>query len=165
MTGKRNCKNQLHQISIHTPAKGVTTPATLATRTAKFQSTLPRREWLLVAHVKWCFEHISIHTPAKGVTIQAVSGQLTIEISIHTPAKGVTQPEVYNTPDDKISIHTPAKGVTKRFSLFVSMLPISIHTPAKGVTSAGSKRPKRESYFNPHSREGSDMMDWKIMRN
>ena len=34
----------------------------------KFQSTLPRREWLLIYDLAVCYCYISIHTPTKGVT-------------------------------------------------------------------------------------------------
>ena len=55
-------------ISIHTPAKGVTTYT---------ENTVIRTA-------------ISIHTPAKGVTPYYDADKRTIKISIHTPAKGVT---------------------------------------------------------------------------
>ena len=55
-------------ISIHTPAKGVTS----------------LRKWGENLGV------ISIHTPAKGVTDMAFAGLHALSISIHTPAKGVT---------------------------------------------------------------------------
>ena len=60
-------------ISIHTPARGVTT-------------------MLLEDHI---LETISIHTPARGVTIleNVTSGE--IKISIHTPARGVTHEAVH----------------------------------------------------------------------
>ena len=55
-------------ISIHTPAKGVTT-------------SLPKY---------YIDQIISIHTPAKGVTTMRPWYTSTTVISIHTPAKGVT---------------------------------------------------------------------------
>ena len=58
-----------HSISIHTPAKGVTTIG-----------EFPNDD-----------SEISIHTPAKGVTIENLVTPLLTDISIHTPAKGVTQ--------------------------------------------------------------------------
>ena len=101
------------QISIHTPAKGVTKP-----------EAYDRPE-----------DKISIHTPAKGVTDDCAGSSKTRMISIHTPAKGVTEvkclllqnwnnfnPHSREGSDmfrrlrrllDRISIHTPAKGVTK----------------------------------------------------
>ena len=78
-------------ISIHTPAKGVTSrfgiyynnytifqstlprrewpPSVLISEMVpQFQSTLPRREWRKPYITKPCAGIISIHTPAKGVT-------------------------------------------------------------------------------------------------
>ena len=110
------------EISIHTPAKGVTIYQT----------------W------KCSPQAISIHTPAKGVTygVQADSietgnfnphsregsdndskdSQYALTISIHTPAKGVTLPFIITTNLTPISIHTPAKGVTLLFRWFVLQL-------------------------------------------
>ena len=56
-------------ISIHTPAKGVTSVFLTATFSLLFQSTLPRREWRIVRLFQLGVERISIHTPAKGVTL------------------------------------------------------------------------------------------------
>ena len=79
-------------ISIHTPAKGVTTP------------------FRIYSHL---FQ-ISIHTPAKGVTCRLLEKEQQIRISIHTPAKGVTRRSWNVLPKSRISIHTPAKGVTTK---------------------------------------------------
>ena len=80
-------------------------------------------------------------------------------ISIHTPAKGVTALVEMETNVSNISIHTPAKGVTESALYCNGIFRISIHTPAKGVTCC--KRPERLyiQNFNPHSREGSDIVD------
>ncbi|EDN76097.1 hypothetical protein RUMGNA_03720 [Mediterraneibacter gnavus ATCC 29149] len=59
---------KIQQISIHTPAKGVTDVA----------------EGELGGFI------ISIHTPAKGVTCFWTIRAKHLQISIHTPAKGVT---------------------------------------------------------------------------
>ena len=56
-----------------------------------------------------------------------------------------------------ISIHTPAKGVTTYQCTSQKFMPISIHTPAKGVTQTTAMSITRCTYFNPHSREGSDL--------
>ena len=57
-----------YDISIHTPARGVTALEMI-------------EEYKKV---------ISIHTPARGVTIQSAQCRYAHEISIHTPARGVT---------------------------------------------------------------------------
>ena len=81
-------------ISIHTPAKGVTSYGMgKFFYSAQFQSTLPRREWHEI-NFDYMLEsnQISIHTPAKGVTNPSTFLGLHsyLQISIHTPAKGVT---------------------------------------------------------------------------
>ena len=129
------CMTELTEISIHTPAKGVT--ENVKKRIQRF--------------------FISIHTPAKGVTWltegkgemftdfnphsrEGSDGIMTerdiafVKISIHTPAKGVTifiKKHIFNS---WISIHTPAKGVTLSEYNIKDKITISIHTPAKGVT-------------------------------
>ena len=77
-------------ISIHTPARGVTQPN----------------------KIKRQAERISIHTPARGVTSAPIYGHRPVYISIHTPARGVTAASVAIGDAAFISIHTPARGVT-----------------------------------------------------
>ena len=89
---------QKSEISIHTPAKGVT-------RTG--------------ASV-WLGVRISIHTPAKGVTGRCTGSESGYVISIHTPAKGVTDLDIVGVYAIKISIHTPAKGVTAITFVFLN---------------------------------------------
>ena len=57
-----------HDISIHTPARGVT----------------------VIELISLLDKKISIHTPARGVTVDTVSYPEIEGISIHTPARGVT---------------------------------------------------------------------------
>ena len=61
----------------------------------------------------------------------------------------------------KISIHTPAKGVTNRKREYSNSRDISIHTPAKGVTCFVCWFFFTDNNFNPHSREGSDVLRYK----
>ena len=77
-------------ISIHTPAKGVTRPPTHKVgQTGNFN---PHSREGSDARAKPAIPHtpISIHTPAKGVTGVEPEGDPATFISIHTPAKGVT---------------------------------------------------------------------------
>ena len=122
----------LYQISIHTPAKGVTD--------ARFHQEVP------IA--------ISIHTPAKGVTSGFRIKAYKTLISIHTPAKGVTMliylalmsllnfnPHSREGSDPclrcsdksslRISIHTPAKGVTSMPMLLLSLPPFQSTLPRR----------------------------------
>ena len=101
----------------------------------EFQSTLPRRERHARSLIP-CLHHlISIHAPAKGATGQQRLSAPETCISIHAPAKGATQLEAYSNADEAISIHAPAKGAT------VLILPFAHNL----------------LYFNPRSREGSDV--------
>ena len=128
---------QLHiiYISIHTPAKGVTScrhvyPAMPPNFNPHSREGSDR---LLVSSSSQKAA-ISIHTPAKGVTTSPVSSLNLDMISIHTPAKGVTRAIPVWDCHFIISIHTPAKGVTAMVLNMFHLLVISIHTPAKGVT-------------------------------
>ena len=63
----RECKASC--ISIHTPARGVTVNGTHHLQYKIFQSTLPQGEWQKFIFFRcWRFL-ISIHTPARGVTV------------------------------------------------------------------------------------------------
>ena len=56
-----------------------------------------------------------------------------------------------------ISIHTPTKGATAAtIATCITAINISIHTPTKGATVKTGKTCRWNSYFNPHSHEGSD---------
>ena len=78
-------------VSIHTPARGVTWNRFFACRK------------LLV----------SIHTPARGVTRTNLQQIPSSCVSIHTPARGVTVQHGIMTAVKTVSIHTPARGVTR----------------------------------------------------
>ena len=122
-----------------------------------FQSTLPRRERLLLSSEISAKILISIHAPAKGATRIRCSVCGVSTISIHAPAKGATpnrfrlshrgtefqstlprrerQGELkYFDPLNEISIHAPAKGATIMDLTAFELFSISIHAPAKGAT-------------------------------
>ena len=143
-------------ISIHTPAKGVTTGVSQLTGKITISIHTPAKGVTISVVLIRNIKRISIHTPAKGVTSRfrnywifsryfnphsregsdrpVVDFFAPYSISIHTPAKGVTIHTLVFFSFFLISIHTPAKGVTPLHSMFVHLLAISIHTPAKGVT-------------------------------
>ena len=102
----------ISRISIHTPAKGVT---------SRFRNY-------------WIFSRYFNPHSREGSDRPVVDFFAPYSISIHTPAKGVTIHTLVFFSFFLISIHTPAKGVTPLHSMFVHLLAISIHTPAKGVT-------------------------------
>ncbi len=144
-------------ISIHTPARGVTT-AGCPGNGADFNPH--SRTGSDIDSLKIIpFSVISIHTPARGVTVKRPLLSSRRQISIHTPARGVTLRDVsqasypldfnphsrtgsdhfialINSLYNKISIHTPARGVTSQFFYVKVQIQISIHTPARGVTNA-----------------------------
>ena len=142
-----------------------------------FQSTHPRRVWLIIFRLSVLRRAVSIHTPTKGVTAIAAAIHITADVSIHTPTKGVTQQD--NSTDDTkhVSIHTPTKGVTRICTIKCINKNVSIHTPTKGVTPLGGGvgEPLAVSIhtptkgvtvanpialysfcFNPHTHEGCD---------
>ena len=104
----------LTTISIHTPTQGVTTSHIYIIITfLKFQSTLPRREWLVLAIKRSRLIMISIHTPTQGVTYLCQDKSGWTQISIHTPTQGVTTMNYQKYYPTTISIHTPTQGVTQ----------------------------------------------------
>ena len=84
---------------------------------------------------------------------------LRIAISIHTSAKEVTCINGVDATSVSISIHTSAKEVTQSERPLIFQLRISIHTSAKEVTLSQRPMPVSVQYFNPHFREGSDIVE------
>ena len=79
------------------------------------------------------------------------------KISIHAPARGAT--EVFRiTPSMKLFQSTLPRGErrSRRQRLF-EIARISIHAPARGATVVSILTCPSNSYFNPRSREGSDV--------
>ena len=121
-------------ISIHTPARGVTSKDDI---------------------YGWCIT-ISIHTPARGVTFARSNHRPGEGISIHTPARGVTTPPkllksvlshfnphsrkgsdmclcVKDLQAEYFNPHS-RKGSDRELFEYFFVPDISIHTPARGVT-------------------------------
>ena len=178
----RQCVLYITRISIHAPAKGATSHvvkislsityfnprsregsdlynAGLTWRSAKFQSTLPRRERRRRLYKHAHYVQISIHAPAKGATTQVASGaeakaafQSTLPrrerrcsespsfcimgISIHAPAKGATVKTGMRTRNRKFQSTLPRRERPKQPILNYPSSSISIHAPAKGATVA-----------------------------
>ena len=102
-----------------------------------FQSTLPRRERLLLrnnVHSDCIFQST---LPRRERQERSNLLILCFLISIHTPTKGATAliPPMCVIPT-AISIHTPTKGATVivMVMMFMTFMRISIHTPTKGAT-------------------------------
>ena len=64
-----------------------------------------------------------------------------------------------------ISIHAPVKGATQAFADAYALAHISIHAPVKGATRRAGGRSVSRSYFNPRSREGSDVRCGRLKLN
>ena len=79
-------------------------------------------------------------------------------ISIHAPVKGATPGEAPGEHTHKISIHAPVKGATDKLWDTDTVFQISIHAPVKGATTSTCSPSPGPTYFNPRSREGSDLI-------
>ena len=84
-------------------------------------------------------------------------------ISIHAPVKGATGGKPLLVDLFRISINAPVKGATSTRPTTPISHRISIHAPVKGATRHSQADSDPVSYFNPRSREGSDV-DIKIRR-
>ena len=107
-------KERMHswKISIHTPARGVTTGCgETYTLTLDFNPHSRKGSDRNVFYKDYAVQ-ISIHTPARGVTYYLSAAYHYAAISIHTPARGVTDATYDDFEPYHISIHTPARGVT-----------------------------------------------------
>ena len=82
---------------------------------------------------------------------------MNITISIHAPARGATEFLKFADSCIDISIHAPARGATANNVQAQLLISISIHAPARGATWRTSWDIQRAEYFNPRSREGSDL--------
>ena len=122
---------------------------------------------------------ISIHAPAKGATPARGGKPHERNISIHAPAKGATALARRPLSLAKFQSTLPRRERRRPALTGGRTNPISIHAPAKGATSYHlaqlvydklfqSTLPRRERllflmalilllYFNPRSREGSDL--------
>ncbi len=102
-------------VSIHTPARGVT-------------FTQPAFEAVLA---------VSIHTPARGVTGIDRSLFQSVVVSIHTPARGVTSARWRLRPGCRSFNPHAREGRDRRSGCSRHLFRVSIHTPARGVTVRG----------------------------
>ena len=78
----------------------------------KFQSTHPRRVWLISTDKQFGMAKVSIHTPTKGVTFRrSKSSFVAIRFNPHTH-EGCDFTVNVKLLGKAVSIHTPTKGVT-----------------------------------------------------
>ena len=147
-----------HEVSIHAPTQGATTasarkascPRSFNPRShagsdfplfmqsctsARFQSTLPRRErrWVSMRCRSGCT--VSIHAPTQGATSPRNRRRLVLDrfnprshagsdlrgiqrcgnhkrVSIHAPTQGATYDYLTSQVDNYVSIHAPTQGAT-----------------------------------------------------
>ena len=143
-------------VSIHTPTQGVTKDALPNLIKHEFQSTHPRRVWLLVQLLQYQPVEVSIHTPTQGVTQRSYLSFLIYTFQSTHPRR-VWHMEPYKITESKVSIHTPTQGVTVCTFWNYPNLFVSIHTPTQGVTSTIPQLTfPHLSCFNPHTHAGCD---------
>ena len=121
-------------VSIHTPTKGVTCAMASCCFGFLFQSTHPRRVWLINFVSQSVSSHVSIHTPTKGVTQR--SFVLSSGIFCFNP-------------------HTH-EGCDKEFVYgFLAILRFNPHTH-EGCDNISVAYLPIPQCFNPHTHEGCD---------
>ena len=143
-------------ISIHTPARGVTDATNITLVVMIFQSTLPQGEWLWGLKPSEMLWHISIHTPARGVTKIHLSS-FCFRVNFNPHSRKGSDRSIRNlcVGDCNFNPHS-RKGSDKVTIAYTGFDGISIHTPARGVTPPTTDNGLHTLYFNPHSRKGSD---------
>ena len=98
-------------VSIHTPTQGVTVLLLLWTQSKRFQSTHPRRVWLILNDCVNIYFSFNPHTHA-GCDKKSNRWSWLGSVSIHTPTQGVTIFKYMQSRIWIVSIHTPTQGVT-----------------------------------------------------
>ena len=143
-------------VSIHTPTQGVTAATIFCSEFNKFQSTHPRRVWLIYHFLHFRTECFNPHTHAgcdRGNTYNILpfnlfqsthprrvwlrldrSRRRWISFNPHTHA-GCDYTLGIVDRWKRVSIHTPTQGVTNRTMRTFFAQVVSIHTPTQGVTS------------------------------
>ena len=100
---------------------------------------------------------ISIHAPARGATGSASTNVQVHMISIHAPARGATVNLFGLTYYFDISIHAPARGATRLTIQNRKEMVFQSTLPRGERLGAIFSKCSRINYFNPRSREGSDV--------
>ena len=176
-TSCRWCTCKLAIISIHAPAKGATIHRTQTRCIHRFQSTLPRRERQPVPSLSPPDYPFQSTLPRRERL--CVCGQRQQDKDFNPRSReGSDIKDADCFHDNDISIHAPAKGATdycgaeEDFLLFQSTLPRrerhnshNSHPPTQQFQSTLPRRERRRFaeiegvavYFNPRSREGSDI--------
>ena len=166
------------QISIHAPAKGATIQAVKKMVQIEFQSTLPRRERLRTLHngsrmlifqstlprrERLGFDYyepesevISIHAPAKGATGKALDDLLDLIFQSTLPRRERQAQKRSFIISEKFQSTLPRRE--RQTTLSLSTLPLYFNPRSREGSDLHQQisRYRLMYYFNPRSREGSD---------
>ena len=124
-----------------------------------FQSTLPRRERPLLLILLKDGEHFNPRSH-EGSDQEPHNIYFQPCISIHAPTKGATVPIAYHFLFIYVFQSTlPREERLQKQYGFEVLDSISIHAPARGATYLNHFIPPIYVYFNPRSRERSDLLN------
>ena len=174
MTGWSLCFFWSRLVSIHTPTKGVTYLCQNSLRLGiMFQSTHPRRVWLIVQSVSSNFRIVSIHTPTKGVTCIVSASKADGKFQSTHPRRVWQEffevlflrpcfnPHTHEGCDpqldyahigiDSFNPHTH-EGCDLPRVFFWHCPKVSIHTPTKGVTKYAKAHYSHQQFQSTHPR-------------
>ncbi len=146
-----------------------------------FQSTLPRRERPLLLillkdgehfnprshegsdpsprYLRCRSTHFNPRSRERSDIIDYATGLMAAKFQSTLPREERLQKQYGFEVLDSISIHAPARGATRAFILCSLSSVISIHAPARGATYLNHFIPPIYVYFNPRSRERSDLLN------
>jgi len=123
----------------------------------RFQSTLPRRERQKIVDLSLIGGDISIHAPTQGATRNKDIGETTVIFQSTLPRRERPHGQSYAVIKQAISIHAPTQGATHTAFHQFQYAPISIHAPTQGATLVIFINAPIYTYFNPRSHAGSDV--------
>ncbi len=144
-------------ISIHTPKKGVTICSWFRLLLFNgFQSTLPRREWLLRFPFSLHLQIFQSTLPRREWHVPYIAPAVKSYFNPHSQEGSDLSFLYVSTSFFYFNPHSQ-EGSDDQINHKIELVTtISIHTPKKGVTTMYVFAPDPLSNFNPHSQEGSD---------
>ena len=151
-----------NQVSIHTPTQGVTIFANIREKLARFQSTHPRRVWLLPVIAVTLIKGFNPHTHAGCDISNLLYKDIPVEFQSTHPRRvwQIWRPPIYNPYN--VSIHTPTQGVTYvTYRLMPSIEFQSTHP--RRVWHCCTFAVLQVDSFNPHTHAGCDPISNNIL--
>ena len=151
--------NKVDRVSIHTPTQGVTIPPSPYCREILFQSTHPRRVWLLPVIAVTLIKGFNPHTHAGCDISNLLYKDIPVEFQSTHPRRvwQIWRPPIYNPYN--VSIHTPTQGVTPAHGIYHwQTQSFNPHTHA-GCDMFFGIIDHTHQGFNPHTHAGCDAMD------